>query len=212
LDADVTSEFIGAQIVDARHIEIRYGEAMKYRIALIALSLTLCVPLAAQTPVQLTPEEQALMEAAYLGKLEEVRRLVLDGIPVDVIDAERRTPLMWAAFNGHASVVDYLLDAGAEIDTKDSSGRTALMFAASGPFAETVGLLLKRGAEVNVQGTLEGFTPLMTAAAEGLADVVRLLLGAGADQDIKDVDGDTALSFAQQNGHTDVVALLESDR
>jgi ankyrin repeat protein len=52
----------------------------------------------------------------------------------------------------------------------------------------------------------------MTAAAEGLADVVRLLFGAGADQDIKDVDGDTALSFARQNGQAEVVALLESER
>jgi ankyrin repeat protein len=83
------------------------------------------------------------------------------------------------------------------------------MYAASGPFAETVELLLKRGAEVNVQGALEGFTPLMTAAAEGLADVVRILLEAGANRDIKDQDGDTALTFARQNGHTEVVKLLE---
>jgi ankyrin repeat protein len=183
---------------------------MKKLLIPLAVLLGFAFPLAAQTPVQLTPEEQALMEAAYMGNLDEVRRLMLDGTPVDVIDAERRTPLIYAAFNGHTAVVEYLLDAGAEIDAKDSSGRTALMFASSGPFAETVGLLLKRGAEVNIQGTLEGFTPLMTAAAEGLAEVVRLLLGAGADRDIKDVDGDTALSFAQQNGHTEVVELLET--
>jgi ankyrin repeat protein len=185
---------------------------MKTIITLVALLSIITVHLLAQTPVQLTPEEQALMEAAYMGKLDEVRRLVLDGTPVDPIDVERRTPLMFAAFNGHTPVAEYLLDAGTEIDAKDSSGRTALMFASSGPFAETVGLLLKRGAEVNVQGTLEGFTPLMTAAAEGLTDVVRILLAAGADRDIKDEDGDTALSFAQQNGHTEVVALLESER
>jgi ankyrin repeat protein len=183
---------------------------MKKRITAIALLLSFYVPLAAQTPVQLTPEEQALMEAAYTGQLEEVRRLVRDGTPVDVIDTEKRTPLMWAGFNGHTAVAEYLLDAGAAIDAKDSSGRTALMYAASGPFVEILGLLLERGADVNVQGTLEGFTPLMTAAAEGLVDVVRILLAAGADRDIKDEDGDTALSFARQNGHSDVAALLEN--
>jgi len=185
---------------------------MRTFITVVALLSSVTAHLAAQTPVQLTAEEQALMESAFTGNLEEVRRLVLEGTRVDVIDEERRTPLMFAAFNGHAPVGEYLLDAGAEIDAKDSSGRTALMYAASGPFVETVGLLLKRGAEVNVQGTLEGFTPLMTAAAEGLVDVVRILLAAGADRDIKDVDGDTALSFARQNGHTEVVALLESER
>jgi len=152
------------EIFDTHVFDFRYGEAMKHRITLIALLWSLCAPLAAQTPVQLTPKEQALMESAYMGKLEEVRRLVLDGTPVDTIDAERRTPLMFAAFNGHAPVAEYLLDAGAEIDAKDSNGRTALMFASSGPFAETVELLLKEGADVNLQGTLEGFTALMTAA------------------------------------------------
>jgi len=183
---------------------------MKSLVTLMAFLWIVSAPLAAQTPVQLIPEEQALMESAYMGKLEEVRRLVLDGTPVDTIDAERRTPLMFAAFNGHAPVAEYLLDAGAEIDAKDSNGRTALMFASSGPFAETVEFLLKKGADVDVQGTLEGFTPLMTAAAEGLVDIVRLLLAAGAGADIKDKDGDTALSFARQKGHTEVVELLEN--
>jgi ankyrin repeat protein len=86
------------------------------------------------------------------------------------------------------------------------------MYASSGDFADAVELLLQRGADANVQGTLEGFTPLMTAAAEGLVEVVRLLLAAGADRDLEDKDGDTALSFARQNGHAEVVALLESDR
>ena len=182
---------------------------MKSLVTLMALWFVFSAPLAAQTPVQLTPEEEALLESAYVGNLEEVRRLVTDGTSVDVIDAERHTPLMWAAFNGHKVVAEYLLDAGAEADAEDSNGRTALMYAASGPFAGTVDLLLERGADANVQGTLEGFTPLMTAAAEGLADVVRLLLAAGADRDLQDTDGDTALDFARQNGHAEVVELLE---
>jgi ankyrin repeat protein len=183
---------------------------MKLFITSLALLLSVCAPLVAQTHAQPTLDEQALMESAYLGQLEEVHRLVLDQTSVDAVDAQERSPLMFAAFNGHTLVIEYLLGAGATIDAKDSAGRSALMYASSGPFAETVGLLLEWGADVNIQGTLEGFTPLMTAAAEGRVDVVHLLLAAEADANVEDKDGDTALSFARENGHAEIVALLEN--
>ena len=182
---------------------------MKSRITLLVLLWIVCFPLAAQTPVQVTPEEQALMESAFLGKLDEVERLLSEGTEVDAIDPEHRTPMMFAAFNGHTQVVGFLLEKGAQVDPKDINGRTALMYAASGPYGDTVKLLLSEGAEVNVQGTLEGFTALMTAAAEGQVEVVRHLLEHGADRSLEDTDGDTALTFARQKGHTEVVALLE---
>jgi len=163
---------------------------------------------AADPPTLPGPEEQALMEAAFNGQLETVRDLVSAGADIHAGDADRRTALMWAAFNGHTEVVAFLLDREAVLDAKDSNGRTALMYASSGPFTETVELLLKEGSEVNLQGTLEGFTALMTAAAEGQLEVVRVLLVHGADPNLKDKDGDTAMTFARQNGHDAVVALL----
>jgi ankyrin repeat protein len=84
------------------------------------------------------------------------------------------------------------------------------MYTSSGPFLPAVELLLEKGAEVDLQGTYEGFTALMTAASEGLVDIVRVLLEHGADPSLVDKDGDTAASFAQQNGHAEVVALLQS--
>ena len=177
---------------------------------LAALLWILGVSVAAQAPSPLNQAEQALMELAYAGNLEEVRRLVSEGAAVDAADAEKHTPLMWAAFNGHTPVVAYLLEKGAKLDAKDQHGRTALMYASSGPFSGTVELLLKKGAEVNVQGKLEGFTALMTAAAEGELEVVRLLLVYGADADLEDKDGDTAEGFARQKGHSAVVGLLQN--
>lgn len=157
----------------------------------------------------LTPAEQSLFEAANAGSFADVERIVTLGTAVDVTDPENRTPMMYAAFNGHRQVVSFLLVEGAKVDHKDGSGRTALMFASSGPFVETVELLLDAGADVNAQGMLEGFTALMTAAAEGQLEVVKLLLERGADPTLEDTDGDTALSFALQNGHTMVAQLLE---
>jgi len=182
---------------------------MRPLLVVVALLLNLGVPLAGQTTPPASPEQQ-LMESAYLGKLGDVERLVAAGAAVDAADPEKRTSMMWAAFNGHTSVVGYLLEKGAKVDAKDTNGRTALMYASSGPFKETVELLLKKGAAVDVQGTLEGFTALMTAAAEGQLEVVRLLLAHGANAKIKDVDGDTAESFAEEKGHSAVVDLLRN--
>ncbi len=183
---------------------------MKRLMMPVALACILSAPLAAQEATAVSPAQQELIEAAFNGQLDEVRRLVSAGTAVDFADSEKRTPFMLAAFNGHTPVLQFLLEEGAEVDAKDVNGRTALMYASSGPFEEAVAFLLEHGAEVDVQGTLEGFTALMTAASEGLVEVVRLLLANGADPSLVDKDGDTAASFARQNGHMEVLELLES--
>ena len=49
----------------------------------------------------------------------------------------------------------------------------------------------------------------MWAATEGRTDTVVLLLKNKADTTFKDVDGDTAESFAAKKGRTDIVKLLQ---
>ncbi len=83
------------------------------------------------------------------------------------------------------------------------------MFASSGPYTEAVRLLIKNQADPNIADREEHFTALMYAAAEGQADVVRLLLSSGADPSLKDKDGDTALTFAEKNGHSGVAGILK---
>ena len=146
--------------------------------------------------------------AALEGEYETVRRAIEAGMDVDLLDEERRTALLMAAFNGHTRVVKLLLDNGASVEHRDVAGRTALLYASTGANDETVRVLLEAGAEPNVTDTGEGFSPLMHAAAEGQARVVQTLLKHNADPTLRDVDGDTALDFATQNGHENVVRLL----
>ena len=61
------------------------------------------------------------------------------------------------------------------------------------------------------RGNANGATPLFIAAQQGRLASVRLLIEAGAD-DTLTADGKTALRWAEQNGHTEVAALLRAPR
>lgn len=155
-------------------------------------------------------EEEDFRMAAHDGDLDRLMSLMKQGVSCDAADQEGHTALMYAAFNGHSEIVLYLLDAGSEINRVDFLGRTALLYGATGPFPETVRILLDRGADPNKVDTNEHFSPLMHAAAEGHLDVVKVLVENGADRSLRDVDGDDAVSFATQGGHTQVVEFLNS--
>ncbi len=155
-----------------------------------------------------TISENAFREAALQGELKTVQQAIEQGVNVDAADEDGRTALQLAAYDGHTDVVRKLLDCDPAVDHLDGAGRTALMYAASGANHETVQLLLEAGAHPDIIDKEEGFTALMFAAAEGQTEVVRSLLKHDADVTLTDIDGDSALDFATQNRHRDVVELL----
>ena len=140
---------------------------------------------------------------------ELVKQLIQKKVNLNAIDQDGRTALMLAGYNGHTELVRILLDKGARVNIRDGSGRTALLFTATGPFPKTVELLLERKADPNIVDNQERFSALMHAAAEGHIEVVKILLDHEADARLKDIDGDTAESFARQNGHTELADLLK---
>lgn len=147
-------------------------------------------------------------DAALNGNLAKAKKLAADGIEVDAPDDQGRTALQLASFDGHTETVAWLIQRKAEINHLDQAGRTALMYASTGPNLDTVAGLLAAGAEVNLADKVESFTALMFAAAEGQLEVVERLLLSNADPTMKDADGESAMDFANANGHSRVVELL----
>lgn len=105
-----------------------------------------------------------------------------------------------------------LLDAGADVDALDEHGQTALMNAAYRGDAELVQVLIGRGANLNVTAKYR-LTALMLAVINGHTAVVRVLVRAGADKEIKGSTGHfdrTPLQYAEDNGNSDIAAILRS--
>lgn len=163
----------------------------------------------AESSPKLTSED--LRTAALNGDVELVMESIEQGVDLHETDPLGRTALMFASFNGHSDIIRFLLEKGADVNEQNNEGRTPLMFASSGPFPEAVELLLGEGADPNVTDSVEGWSPLMYAAAEGNLEVVQILLNHGADSSLQDDDGETALDFAGNNNHGEVVSLLEEN-
>ena len=98
--------------------------------------------------------------AAYNGRVETVKTLILYGAKIDERDNTGKTPLHLAAYTGHVETVKTLIESGAKIDERDNTGKTPLHLAAYTGHVETVKTLIESGAKINEQDN-EGKTPFL---------------------------------------------------
>jgi ankyrin repeat protein len=122
--------------------------------------------------------------------------------------ADGNPPLLSAVNKGDTIEVRRLVEAGADVNAQTDSGVTPLMNAAGMGNKEAVELLIQKGANVNHR-TSGNFTPLMQAALVGKTEIVKILLDAGADPTVKDTGGRTAINWAEDQKHDDIVQLIK---
>jgi ankyrin repeat protein len=153
------------------------------------------------TAAQNEAGDSALHAAAVGGALKAADYLLTRGLPIDLANHTKRTPLMSAVLANQTSAVNWLLRQGADPRLKDAEGYSALMLAvregANGAVAELAPYQ---------RDSLD--SAILLAALVGQAEVIDTLTNYGASVYARMEDGRTALMIAAENGHKDAVELL----
>ena len=149
-----------------------------------------------------------LVDAAKTQDTEAVRRLLKQGVPVNVSQPDGFTALHWAAQRDNADMAAALIRAGEKVSAADNYGVTPLSLACTNGSSPMVDILLKAGADPNAAQVYRE-TVLMSCARSGSLNAVNALLARGADVNaVETAEGQTALMWAAAEGHTEVVRAL----
>uniref|UniRef100_A0A671S427 Ankyrin repeat and KH domain-containing protein 1-like n=1 Tax=Sinocyclocheilus anshuiensis TaxID=1608454 RepID=A0A671S427_9TELE len=162
--------------------------------------------------------ESPLTLAACGGHVELAALLIERGANLEEVNDEGYTPLMEAAREGHEEMVALLLAQGANVNRATANNdHTVVSLACAGGHLAVVELLLAHGADPTHR-LKDGSTMLIEAAKGGHTNVdysflwhgVHTLLSvcSGANVHATTATGDTALTYACENGHTDVADVL----
>ena len=160
--------------------------------------------------------QDSLCSAADRGDYAAVGQLLSVGKSANEPDRTGATPLLLAAMRGHVQVVERLLDAAAD-PAATNGPQSPLLIAIwgdsdnglKGHLAVVEVLLQRRPDLVNIP--VVGMTPLLAAIFDPAAEtveIVQALLNKKADVHQTDMDGDTPLHFAANNGSVHAIEPL----
>ena len=122
-----------------------------------------------------------------------------------------RFPIHTAILNNRIKAIELLLTLPDVSLLKDTEGKVALHYAAEYSDLDSVKKCCKSITNLNIKDNALR-TPLMLAAEASNKDVVLFLFHEGVDINSKDYAGLTALDYAQKQGHSNIVSILEGSR
>lgn len=148
-----------------------------------------------------------LMSAAQQGNTQIARSLLNKGANINTQDGYGKTPLIYAVEGGHIDTVKELLKHNAQVNVKSKNDFTPLMYAAKNGNIEIVRALINKGADVNakVLPSKKDFDPM---TQENLDKVTPHTIEEIFYIVDHPYEGYTALIFAAENDHTEIVRVL----
>ncbi|KAG7331584.1 hypothetical protein KOW79_005553 [Hemibagrus wyckioides] len=147
-----------------------------------------------------------LHDAALHGRLLPLKKLLSQGIHVDVVTLDGITPLHEASLGGHFACAKLLLELGADANAMSVSGATPIFNACFSGNTALLRLLLKYSS-VHHPAHLRS-SPIHAAAKQGHTACVELLLSYGMDADLELEEAGTPLYCACETRSTECVQSL----
>jgi len=129
--------------------------------------------------------QKMALDFARVGETEELRKMIIAGMPVNLADEKGHTLLMLASYNGNLETTQMLLESGAEVDQKNDRGQTPLGGVSFKGYPEIADALIEYGANLNADNG-GGMTPIHYASMFGRTQVVKVLEKHGASLKRKD--------------------------
>ena len=145
----------------------------------------------------------------FLAVREPAPKVAITLIDWPKTDVESRTaqdesPLMISALKGQFDLASRLIERGADVN---KPGWTPLHYAATNGHVAVIRLLLDKHAYID-SAAPSGTTPLMMAAHYGTPEAVKVLLDEGADPMLKNLQGLSAIDFANRAGRKESAELI----
>jgi ankyrin repeat protein len=198
------------------------GNAILDKIANGRTDLIFEMPATGEAPKSIDSGGTSLIQwCAYYGDVSAIRFLLANGESLKSLGDN--LDLNGAAFHGHWRLCQFLLEQGADpnkplADTGETPLHAALCSANRLAHDLVIKVLLAAKANPNhptkhgieTGGFMrdcrtKGETPLHRAAAFGSEDTIQMLLDAGAKLDVKDMNGDSPLSWGSWYARPDSI-------
>lgn len=151
-----------------------------------------------------------LIIASVKGLTEMAELLLNHRANINKCSSNGYAPLNCASGNGHTQTVCRLIARNADLETKNQKGQTPLICASIKGHVDCIRALVSASADLNSVAGTAGHTALIYAAAFNVMPAVRVLVEAGADLELRG-DDQTAVEWAIQRGHNEIVRFLTYD-